>query len=116
MQVTTDYLDAFAVGPAGHVEIPLNGWEMFAGAGTINIDDPEDHKLIVVHWDEWPSWREAIAAAATDKRWTFVTVMKDGATVGAVGYEFPGLVRLDDLRSWYRNRLGLADDKAPEAA
>lgn len=115
MQVTVEHLDAFAIEPAEPTEILLNGWEMFAGAGTIAVNDPNGLDLIALHWDDWPSLREAIAAPATENRWTLVTLQKDGKPVGSVGYEFAGLIKLDDLRSWYRAKIGLNDDASAAA-
>lgn len=116
MQITTEYLDAFAIETTEPIEIPLNGWEMFAGAGTINIDDPEEHGLMVLHWDDWPSWRDAIASPGVEKRWTLVTVTKAGQATGEIGYEFPGLIKLGDLRAWYRDKLGIIEAPADEVS
>lgn len=117
MKITTDYLDAFAVEPANPAEIAINGWEMFAGAGSVTLDDPDERTLLVMHWDDWPTWRDGIAAAPTSGRWTHVTIMKDNEPVGPVGYEFPGLVKLDDLRTWFRAKLDIVDpEPAADAA
>lgn len=107
MQITTEYIDEFAVKPTKPKEIPLNDWEMPATA-AINLDDAEGHGLSVNHWDEWPfpqGWR----AEGTEKRWTFVTLHKNGATLGGIGYEFAGLIKLDDLREWFRKKLGIPE-------
>lgn len=114
MQVTTEYLDAFAVEPVEPTEVPINGWEMFAGAGSVTLDDPDGRTLLVMHWDEWPSERQWRINRGTDKRWTHVTIMKGNEPVGPVAYEFPGLIKLDGLRTWFRAKLDIVDPE-PDA-
>jgi len=113
MQITTEYLDEFAVEPASPREIALNDWEMPA-TSVIGLDDEDGHYLAVNHWDEWPSpqgWRND----GVDKRWTFVALQKDNQPVGGIGYEFAGLIKLDDLRTWFRDKLGIVEPEAETA-
>lgn len=107
MKITHEYLDALAVVPVAPREFALNDWEMPPTA-TIGLDDQDGHSLAINHWDEWPSpqgWQNEGA----DRRWTLVVLHKDNESVGGVGYEFAGLVKLDDLRTWFRGKLGVVE-------
>lgn len=106
MQVTTDYLEDFAVKSiSDYTEVKLHGWEM-DGQASITLDDPKGHALSYVHWDEWPENKSWKIKGGTDKRWTFVVVTKDGEIVGDHAYEFAGLVEPLMLREWFRAHLG----------
>ena len=110
MQITHEYLDALAVEVTTPREFALHDWEMPPTA-TIGLDDPDGHSLAVNHWDEWPSpqgWRNE----GPDQRWTLVVLHKDNKSVGGVGYEFAGLVKLDNLRAWFRAKLGVVEAPA----
>jgi hypothetical protein len=114
MQITSEYLNEFAVRPSEPRKVKLSEWEMQATA-TISLDDPAGHSLAVNHWDDWHSpqgWKND----GTDKRWTFVTLRKGEEIVGKFGYEFNGLVGLEDLRSWFRAKLGVVERSAETAA
>ena len=109
MQITHEYLGRFAVTIANEPdEIALNGYERPASS-VIMIDDDENTYLAVTYRDDHPSDAPWDIKDGTDRRDTFVIVRRDPVVVGSVGYRFPGLIKLGDLRAWYRGKLGLVD-------
>lgn len=110
MQITPEYMERFAVPIADEPrELQLIGWEMEPNA-SVSLDDPEGRSLAVNHWDEWPTRHQWDIREGTEKRWTFVIVTNEAGIAGDTGYEFPGLIKLEDLRTWYRRKLGLVDE------
>ena len=110
----TKYFDRFAVPvTAEPAEISLNQWEMNAQA-AIGIDDPDGTSLSVNYSDEYVDDEPWDIKEGTAKRWTFVVVKRGAETVGSVGYEFPGLIKLEDLRAWYRATFEITDPVQPE--
>lgn len=107
MQVTTEYLDDFAVqGISEYREVPLYGWEMDHN-GVMTLDDPDGHSIGFLHWDDWPTEKAWKIKKGTDKRWTLVFLFdKDSKIVGDHGWEFEGLVEPSMLREWFRAHLG----------
>lgn len=109
MMVTEQYLERFATQVRGKPsEIALNGYEQSA-SHVISIDDPDGTYLAVQYRDDYPSDQPWDVKDGADKRETFVVVKRGADTVGSVGYRFAGLIKLDDLRSWYRRREGMED-------
>lgn len=106
MIVTQKYLQRFAL--RAIIEQPkliqLSSWEL-DGEGSITLDDAEGHALSYVFWDEWSADEQWEIKEGADKRWTFVTLQKDGMTVGEVGYEFSGLIEPIMLREWFRSHV-----------
>jgi hypothetical protein len=107
MQVTTEYLEDFAVQTiSDYKEIPLHGWEMEHN-GAVTLDDKDGHSIGFLHWDDWPAEKSWKIKKGTDKRWTLVRLYdKDGAVVGDHAWEFEGLVEPALLREWFRAHLG----------
>lgn len=100
MNVDEDYLNRFATQVRGKpAEVTLNGYEA-SGTHVTSIDDPDGTYLSVRYADEYESPYDAVVGA--DKRSTFVVAKRGADAVGAVGFRFAGLIKLDDLRTWYR--------------
>jgi len=109
MQINEQYLERFATRIYGKpAEIALNGYEQGA-THVITIDDPDGTNLAVTYRDDYPSDAPWDIKEGTDKRETFVIVKRENETVGSVGYRFAGLIKLDDLRAWYRRKEGIED-------
>lgn len=109
MQINERYLERFATRIYGKpAEIPLNGYE---GGAThaITIDDDQGTSLSVTYRDDYPADAPWDIKEGTDQRETFVIVKRETETVGSVGYRFAGLIKLDDLRAWYRRKEGIED-------
>lgn len=87
-------------------EIALNGYEQSA-THVINVDDEDGTWLAVSYRDDYPSDTPWDIKEGADKRETFVIVHRIDGVVGSIGYRFAGLIKLDDLRSWYRRQKGL---------
>jgi hypothetical protein len=108
MQITQAYLERFATQVRKPAEIPLNGYEQ-PGTHAISIDDPDSTFLSVSYRDDYPSDAPWDIKEGAEMRETFMIVKRGADTVGSIGYRFAGLIKLDDLRSWYRKREGLTD-------
>lgn len=109
MQINPHYLETFAVPIDGKpVEVPLNGYEQFAN-NAVSIDDADGTYLAVNYYDDYPSDQQWLIQPGTDKRKTFVIAKRGADVVGAVGYEFSGLITLEDLRAWYRAKFDIID-------
>jgi hypothetical protein len=109
MQISQKYLERFAIPVSVEPKkITLNGWEE-GGTQAIGVDDPDGHSLAISRWDEWDSDEPWDVQPGADRRWTFVVPMKDGVPVASSGYEFEGLIKAEDIRTWYRSKLGIVD-------
>lgn len=106
MQVSEKYLERFSVPPGEPDEILLNGYEQPA-THVISVDDDQGTCLAVVYRDDYSADEMFDLKDGTDKRETFVQVRRGNDLVGSVGYRFAGLVKLDDLRAWYRRKFEL---------
>lgn len=116
MQINPQYLETFAVPIDGEpVAVSLNGYEQFAN-NAVSVDDADGTYLAVNYYDDYPSDQQWLIQPGTDKRKTFVIAKRGADVVGGVGYEFPGLVRLADLRAWYRDTMGIVDPQPEEQA
>ena len=118
VQPYTKYFERFAVPVTSEpTEIALNQWEM-SGQAVIGVDDEDGTSLSVNYSDEYADDEPWEIQEGTDKRWTFVIIKSGADTVGNVGFEFPGLISLDDLRTWYRDKMGIVDpvEEVPEPA
>lgn len=104
--ITEKYLNKYAVEPSNPTEIALNGYEKF-GNGAIGIDDPDGTSLEVLYTDLYDDIVDA--EPGTDKRTTFVRAKQAGETLGSIGWQFPGLIKLNDLRTWYRTTNNITD-------
>jgi hypothetical protein len=96
MNVTEQYLNRFAMRirgkPATHVKA---------------VDDEDGTSLAVSYYDSYSPDAQWDIKEGSDKRETFVIIMRGEKVVGSVGYRFAGLITIDDLRSWYRRKYNL---------
>lgn len=109
MQITEQYLNRFATKPAKPTEIPLNGYEQGA-THAISIDDGQETCLGVTYRDDYTMEEQWDVKEGRDKRETFVIPRRGNDPVGTVGYRFSGLIKLMDLRDWYRKKEGVKDE------
>lgn len=110
MQIDEEYMKRFAIKIQGDPEeVTLNGEEQPAPS-VIGIDDEEGTCLAVIHRDTYESPYDTKKGA--ENRTTFVVVKRGRDTVGTVGYRFAGLITLDDLRTWYREKFNIPEPSA----
>ena len=109
MQITEQYLDRFATQIRGRpAEIALNGYEQ-AETHVIAIDDKDGTSLAVTYRDDYPSETPWDIKEGSENRETFVMIKRGDKVVGSIGYRFAGLIKVADLRAWYRRKFGVED-------
>lgn len=112
MHLDQRYLKRVAVAvTAEPEEVTLNGEEQ-RGGPSITIDDAVGTYLSVVHRDAYTDDERFDLPTGAEKRSTFVVPMVGPDVVGSIGYRFPGLIMLADLRTWYRRKLGINETQA----
>jgi hypothetical protein len=115
MFVSDSYLEKWATAPGRAVKVAATG--LAPGNAAINVDDPDDTCLSILHCDENPDdTPDAELFDTKGVRRTFVTPMRDGDAIEDVAYRFEGLIKPTDLRTWYRKKIGLDRGKKPIAA
>ena len=108
MQIDQQYLKQFAV-PLGEkkaVEIPVHGFEP-DGYTNIALDDPDETYLSVIYKDDLPDSEKYSAPEGIKDRTTLIIPKRHNKIVGEVGFRFSGLVKVDDLREWYRGKFNI---------
>jgi hypothetical protein len=113
MQVTQKYLDRYrrkfetpeALTSLAPSEVPLSTFE--EGGRSIVLDVPPDSGLTeavsIIHRDDNPDDAESWELDAA-KRQTLVFAPGE-----RVGYLFDGLLSLDDVRLWFRHKIGIIE-------
>lgn len=108
MNVDEKYLERFAVQIHGKPsEFAVNGYEQ-PNTHAIAVDDGDAGTyLAVIYKDDYESPYDTVEGS--EKRETVVIVKRGSETVRSVGYRFAGLIKLDNLRTWYRQEFEVKD-------
>jgi len=113
MHLDARYLKRVAMPVTGAPEeVALNGEEA-RGGPAIGIDDIDGTYLSVVYRDGYDEDARYDFIQGTEKRTTFVVPRRGQDAVGNVGYRFPGLIHLEDLRTWYRANFEVIEIPPP---